>query len=87
MENEQERTAEQVGFKPPITEAAIQAAIAEQMKQGEAIARMAQLDAWQKFNKDHPIAARKAKQRAEEEARRYQRVSLAFGKIQMPGRE
>jgi hypothetical protein len=82
-----DHTSTEVGTLPSVSEEAIQAAFVEQMKQGEAIQRMAQLEAWQQFQKDHPIAARKAKQKAEEEARRYTRVNLMFGSVTLTGRE
>ena len=40
--------------------------------------RIAQRQAWQAFMKDHPIAARKAKQRAEAEQRRNMQLNFVI---------
>lgn len=56
-------------------------------REAHAHARRQQLAAWEQFQKDHPIAARKAHQQAQAEERRNTRVNLSFGKITMAGRE
>jgi len=55
-------------------------------EQKEAQARAAQMEAWKHFAQANPIAARKARQRAEEEQRRHFAVNLHFGKITMEAR-
>lgn len=47
---------------------------------------VAQLEARQQFAKEHPIAARKARQRAEAEARKGFVTNITFGSIHMKGR-
>lgn len=47
---------------------------------------VAQLEARQQLAKEHPIAARKALQRAEAEARKGFVTSITFGSIHMKGR-
>lgn len=50
------------------------------------IIMVAQLEARQQFAKEHPIAARKARQRAEAEQRKMYAVNLSFGNLTMKGR-
>lgn len=59
----------------------------DEKAKAELRARAEQREAWLQFAKDHPIAARKAKQRAEEEARRHTRINLSFGELKLTARE
>lgn len=48
--------------------------------------RAEQFKAWEAFRRDHPIAARKARQQALYEQRKAMTVSLNFGSVKLPGR-
>jgi hypothetical protein len=62
-------------------------AVQAQDKEAYHQARIAQMNAWAQFGKDHPIAARKARQKAEAEARKLTAINLHFGKIILMSRD
>jgi CHASE3 domain sensor protein len=55
--------------------------LSDKNKEAHHQARIEQMNAWSQVAKEHPIAARKARQRAQAEERKNTGVILSFGKI------